>query len=659
MLNRAKYFYLLCSFAPVFAGDWTTVEPADLAAKSPKVDKDAHAEAILWEVRVSDEVDSGYPRSVFTHYLKIKVFDDRGAELVSKVDIPYVGKVSISQIEGRTTKPDGTVSELKKDAVFDRMLVKLNGIKLKAKSFVLPGVEPGAVVEYRWRERYEDSLANYVELQFQRDIPVQTVRYYLKPLTNPNFPFTMSTMGFHLPQGMHFEKEQKGFSSLTATNMPAFHEEPNMPPEHEVRTWMLVYYVPDKQSTPDKYWKDHGRELYQDFKPRMKVDGEVKKTAQQVIEDATTPDEKLRRLFRYCRNSIKNVNDPGSGLSVEERSDRKPNKVPADTIRAGMGTGLDIDLLFGALATAAGFEARFAKIADREQFFFNPAMAQTYFLRAYEVAVKVDDHWNFFDPASTYVPFGMLRWQEEGTAALIADSDSPVLITTPLSGPDKSLSRRSGSFHLSDDGTLEGDVRLEYTGHAATNRRRGFQEQQEEQQQDHLQKMLTDQYAGAEVTSIHLENAADPDKPLLLSYHIKVPDYAQRTGKRLFLPIAFFQRNVPAKFSASERKYPVYFSYPWMEQDQMTVELPEGYELEHPELPPHIPLEGVGNYKLTARYDTAKRTLTCTREMSFGTNGHIAFPVDVYPALKKAFDLMHQSDEHVLTLKQAQPVASK
>ena len=96
-------------------------------------------------------------------------------------------------------------------------------------------------------------------------------------------------------------------------------------------------------------------------------------------------------------------------------------------------------------------------------------MAQTYFMRAYEVAVQVNDQWRFFDPASTYVPFGMLRWQEAGTPALITDPKEPIITTTPLSEPAKSASNRSGSFRLSDDGTLEGDVHLEYTGHAATN----------------------------------------------------------------------------------------------------------------------------------------------------------------------------------------------
>ena len=194
------------------------------------------------------------------------------------------------------------------------------------------------------------------------------------------------------------------------------------------------------------------------------------------------------------------------------------------------------------------------------------------------------------------------------------------------------------------------------TGHAATGRRRDYQEEQEEQQQDHLQKILADQYAGP-VTSVKLENAGDPDKPLLMSYHIKVPDYAQRTGKRFFVPIGFFERNRPAMFSASERKYPVYFSYPWMETDEINVTLPEGYELENPEIPAPINLQTVGGYKLTARYDNAQRKLHCTRELVFGSQASILFSAAVYPTLKKTFDLIHQTDEHVLTLKQTQLAA--
>ena len=35
---------------------------------------------ILWQVRVSDEAMGGQPHSVFTHYLKTKIFDARGEQ---------------------------------------------------------------------------------------------------------------------------------------------------------------------------------------------------------------------------------------------------------------------------------------------------------------------------------------------------------------------------------------------------------------------------------------------------------------------------------------------------------------------------------------------------------------------------------------------------
>ena len=45
----------------------------------------------------------------------------------------------------------------------------------------MPAVEPGCIIEYRWREVRVNSDANYIRLQFQRDIPVQRVQYLIKP----------------------------------------------------------------------------------------------------------------------------------------------------------------------------------------------------------------------------------------------------------------------------------------------------------------------------------------------------------------------------------------------------------------------------------------------------------------------------------------------
>ena len=53
----------------------------------------------------------------------------------------------------------------------------------------MPSVEPGVIIEYRWKEIRPNQLANNVRLQFQREIPVQFVKYYLKPAQMDLKPF--------------------------------------------------------------------------------------------------------------------------------------------------------------------------------------------------------------------------------------------------------------------------------------------------------------------------------------------------------------------------------------------------------------------------------------------------------------------------------------
>lgn len=394
--------------------------------KTPVVEKDADAEAIFWEVRVADEADGYAPRTVLNHYTRIKIFTERGRESQSKVDIPFLNNYKITDIAARTVKPDGTIIELKKEDIFERDIVRLNGRKLKAKSFAMPGVEPGAIIEYRWKETRGDSLSQYERLEFSRDIPVQLVKYYIKPLSIPSFPYGMRGQMFH-GQNTPFVKEKDGFYSTTMINVPAFREEARMPPEYQVRPWMLLFYAEDKKLDPDKYWKEYGKKVYNEYKGAMKPNNDVRQLAEQITAGAATPDEKLRKLYDYCRANFKNIYSPTSGLTADERAKWKESKSPADTLKRKMGTSKEISLLFAALADASGFEARFVRLADHSDFFSDPGFPDPYFLRTYDIAVRADanDKWRIIDPSAVYVPYGMLRWEEEGEKALVSDPKAP------------------------------------------------------------------------------------------------------------------------------------------------------------------------------------------------------------------------------------------
>jgi len=654
-LPIALLLCLLVAYAPdasAFSDEWKPVDPAQLSLKTSTVEKEADAEGLFWEVRIDDNPEGDL---IFNHYLRVKVFTDRGRESQSKIDLPYGNlygsQVKISDIAARTIKPDGTIVELKKEDIFERTIVKVSGLKVKARSFAMPAVEPGCIIEYRWKEVRVNSDASYLRLQFQRDIPMQRVQYFIKPMSYVGMNFA-SIMLHGNYSG--WNKEKGGYYSTVMTNMPAIYEESRMPPEDQVKTWMLVYYQSALNSKidPEKYWIDTAKRYYEENKSAIKPNEDVKKMAATLIADAKTDDEKLARVYEFCRNKITNTTNDASGIKPEERAKIKDNKNPSDTLKRGMGTGRDIDMLFAALANASGFDARIVLAADRGDLFFDRSIPNGYFIYPQNIGVNVGGTWKFFNPGYNYIPFGMLRWQEEGEQALITDPSQPVWVTTPMSEPGKSRVKRNAKLKLADDGTLEGDVQIEYTGHFAVERKEEMDQDSDNEREDSLKEELKEQMSAAEFTNLKIENVTDQEKPLLFSYHVRMPNYAQRTGKRLFIQPAFFQHGQDPIFATTNRKYPIYFHYAWSEDDHVEIDMPKGYALDNAESPQPFSSGGISDYKVKVSVTGDNSLLVYNRQFFFGGMNSILFPVDAYSSLKNYFDMMHKQDNHTIALKQ-------
>src|SRR5580704_10272690 len=142
---------------------WLPITDAERNMKAPVVDKDAGVEALFWRVHVRDEVVGGRDlQRVFYHYVRLKIFDEKGKEAAATIDLPFINKTSILYVAGRTVKADGTELELKKDSIYERDLVRAGRTRLRVKSFAKPGVEPGAIVEYRWKESSFEPRSLYI-----------------------------------------------------------------------------------------------------------------------------------------------------------------------------------------------------------------------------------------------------------------------------------------------------------------------------------------------------------------------------------------------------------------------------------------------------------------------------------------------------------------
>ena len=127
--------------------DWQPVTPEDLSLKYDAAHP--YPAVILYHEETSDD-----NREHLVSYYKLKVLNEAGRKQAN-VLLYYRNDFSnIIDVKGRTISPSGAITVFE-GKPFDTTVVKGKGHKLKAKSFVLPNVEVGSIIEYRYTEYWE------------------------------------------------------------------------------------------------------------------------------------------------------------------------------------------------------------------------------------------------------------------------------------------------------------------------------------------------------------------------------------------------------------------------------------------------------------------------------------------------------------------------
>lgn len=283
----------------IFADDqviWKPVSPTELQMKTPIVEPDADAEAIFWEVRLDDKKLS---KLSYKHYVRVKIFTERGREKFSKFDIPFLKGKKVEDVAARVIKPDGTIVNLQPSDIFERDILTIRKVKVKAKSFAVPGIEPGVIVEYQYSESIKNDSASGERLLFQRDIPLQKVTYYVRPYQGTS----LQTKFYNMPD-MRFSDapNDKGFKVATMVNVPALKEEPYMPPDDEVRRWVYLSY----QSLGSLLkWNSLSLGYNEFLKSVSKPNKEIKQKVAELTAGATSEEDKLRKLYDFTQRNVK------------------------------------------------------------------------------------------------------------------------------------------------------------------------------------------------------------------------------------------------------------------------------------------------------------------------------------------------------------------
>ena len=392
------------------ADEWKPISPGELTMTSLA---EAPGAPAVFLYRQVDRDDSGHAMHE-TNYVRIKVLTEEGRQQAN-VAIPFEkGKTTVVNVRARTIQPDGKITEFD-GKVYEQMVEKTKGVKYLAKTFTLPDVHAGSILEYQFTYDFADNWLFHSYWLLSEELFTKRAVFSLKPYNR--YPWSVQwSWPAGLPKGADPPKEgPDNIVRMTAENIPAFVEEDHMPPPNELKFRVVFIYRDEPfESDADKYWKQFGKKRSSQVESFVDKKKSMEEAVAGIVASGDPPETKLRKIYERVEQIPNASYLPAKSEEQRKRENIKDNKDVEDLWKHQYGNGVELTWLFLGLARAAGFEAYPCLVSGRSEYFFRKERVNGAELDANVVAVKVNGSEQYFDPGTAFTPYGLLPWQETG-----------------------------------------------------------------------------------------------------------------------------------------------------------------------------------------------------------------------------------------------------
>ncbi len=287
ILNCALFLIVFLSARPAHAGDdWQPIMPEELKmASEPK----APGAPAIYLYRQVDRDDQGGHE---INYARIKILTEEGRKNAD-IEIPFnKDRGTIRGIKARTIRPDGSVAEFD-GKVYEKTIVKAKGVSILAKTFTLPDVQVGSIIEYRYSHDWESTLIYDSNWTLSEDLFTKHAKFSLKP----NQDFAVRWSWNNLPPGTDAPNNQSGMIRLDVQNIPPFPTEDYMPPEDELKARVSFVYSESAEKESDKFWKENGKKnngVIESFVSKRKA---MEQAVSEIVAPNDAPEVKLQKIY--------------------------------------------------------------------------------------------------------------------------------------------------------------------------------------------------------------------------------------------------------------------------------------------------------------------------------------------------------------------------
>jgi cyclophilin family peptidyl-prolyl cis-trans isomerase len=582
-----RIFLIAClmsvSCVPLLGANWTQPTPDELKMTSDPAAPDAPAVYLFREEIVNDKLHS------HTTYARIKILSEKGKEDFSEIEIPYEkdeAGVSISEVEGRTIEPDGTVVPFT-GKPYNKELLKSGDMTVMEKVFSLPDIRVGSIIEYRYLLTYEGNYFMPPTWILQKSVFVHRAHYHFVPTDTSQTITSTDSQGHEnvvshlvyfplLPPGVKVRSGLDGFD-LVVDNIPAAPDEPYMLPVGSFTYRLIFYYTPypseaEFWTAEAKYWS---KSVNRFAEPSDRIRAAVAKT----VAPGDSDEQKLQKIYAAVM-TLENTDFTRQHSAAENKAEGQKTKNAADIWDQKRGTGNEINRLFIAMARAAGMKAYAMILTSRDQSLLNRGYLYWGQLTDEIAIVNVGGKEMYFDPGERYCEYDKLDWIHTQMLGFRQKDDGTELTTAPPAKFSDNITVRHVDVTLGPDGKLQGQIQITMTGVEALRWRQKALLTDEQSTKTALEKQVQGEVPdGVKVKMNHILALNDSTVTLMAILDVS-GNLGTATGKRVFFPAAFFETKSKPMFASEKRENAVDLRYPSAVQDVVTITLAPGLSVE-------------------------------------------------------------------------------
>lgn len=571
---------------------------------------------------------------------KIKIYKKEGFEYATH-SIPYFSGGSRNEIVNFKNAytynlVDGKIekTKLKSDGEFKEEINE----NFKVRKITMPQVREGSIIEFTYTFT-SPNITTIDDFYFQGDIPMNHVEYRI--FIPEFFQYRTVLTGYeHVVSAnervsvSEFVKQKYNYK---IDNVPSIKEENYINNiynytsilKHELAS---INYPNQPIKNLAITWDDVVKSIYdhEGFGNELESKSYFEDDLKSLLEGLTTDEQKIATIFNFVKNRMTwnesngVITDKGVRRSYKEKT----------------GNVADINLMLTAMLRYANIQANPILLSTRRNgiALFPNRTAYNYVIAGIEIKndVLLLDATNK-NATVDLIPLRAVNWS--GRIIRQRGSSNEInLLNVPPSKDNVTI-----LAEIKEDGKVEGKLRRILTDYNSFIHRENYANANED---SYLEK-LENRYKGISIEEYKADNLKDLSKPVVEQYAFLHENDVEIIGNKIYIkPLLFFTMD-ENPFKLDQRKYPVDFPFPFKDAYNISIKIPEGYEVEY--LPEGTSVAMENNYA-TFKYLVSVTNNNIQLVANLDVNTFFV-PADDYALLKDFFRLIIEKETDRIILK--------